>query len=141
MAFGLEARVPLLDHRLVEYAFSLPPERLVRPGATKIAFREAAAPWIPSEILRRKKKGFSPPFKRWVGGTGREQALRWLERGALGADGVVDPRQARAIVESSAQRRHGKLWLLLNLEAWYRRWIRGRPAEGSAVGRTGVALV
>jgi asparagine synthase (glutamine-hydrolysing) len=128
MAVGLEARVPLLDHRLVEYAFSLPAERLVRAGATKIAFRDAVRPWIPEPILRRPKKGFSPPFKRWVGGPGREAALRLLEAGDLAADGVLDVREARRVVESRTQRRHGKLWLLLNLEAWYRRWIRGREA-------------
>jgi hypothetical protein len=48
-----------------------------------------------------------------------------LERGDLAADGILDFRQVRNLVESSAQRRKGKLWLLLNLEAWYRRWIRG----------------
>jgi hypothetical protein len=65
-----------------------------------------------------------------------------LEEGDLAADGVLDARQVRALVESSAQRRHGKLWLLLNLEAWYRRWIRGRsetaagrePAPASRLG-------
>lgn len=126
MAVGLEARVPLLDRQLVEYAFSLPPERTVKPGATKIAFREAVRPWVPELIWARPKKGFSPPFKRWVAGSGREAALAMLEGGDLAADGVLDARQVRSIVESSAQRRHGKLWLLLGLEAWYRRWIRGR---------------
>ena len=126
MAVGLEARVPLLDRQLVEYAFSLPAGRLVRPGATKIAFREAIRPWLPEAILARSKSGFSPPFKRWVGGAGREAAFRALERGDLAADGVLDPRGVRVLVESGTQRRHNKLWLLLNLEAWYRRWIRGR---------------
>ena len=125
MAHGLEARVPLLDRRLVEHAFSLPPERIVRPGATKIAFREAIAPWLPTEILTRPKSGFSPPFKRWVGGPGREKAFGLLERGDLAADGVIDPHGVRRLVESGTQRRHNKLWLLLNLEAWYHRWIRG----------------
>lgn len=129
MAVGLEARVPLLDLQLVEYAFSLPAGRLVRPGATKIAFREAIRPWLPEAILARSKSGFSPPFKRWVGGAGREAAFRALERGDLAADGVLDPRGVRVLVESGTQRRHNKLWLLLNLEAWYRRWIRGRAAE------------
>jgi asparagine synthase (glutamine-hydrolysing) len=124
MAVGLEARVPLLDRQLVEYAFSLPAERLVRPGATKIAFREAIRPWLPEAILARSKSGFSPPFKRWVGGAGREAAFRALEKGDLAADGVLDPRGVRVLVNSGAQRRHNKLWLLLNLESWYRRWIR-----------------
>ena len=126
MAAGLEARVPLLDRQLVEYSFSLPPERIVRPGATKIAFREAIAPWLPEPVLTRSKSGFSPPFKRWVGGEARRSAYRTLETGDLAADGVIDPRGVRALVESGTQRRHNKVWLLLNLEAWYRRWLRGR---------------
>jgi asparagine synthase (glutamine-hydrolysing) len=131
MAAGLEARVPLLDRQLVEYAFSLPPDRIVRPGATKIAFREAIGPWLPEAILARSKSGFSPPFKRWVGGQARESAFRTLERSDLAADGVIDPKGVRLLVESGTQRRHGKLWLLLNLEAWYRRWIRGRVPDTS----------
>jgi asparagine synthase (glutamine-hydrolysing) len=132
MAAGLEARVPLLDRQLVEYAFSLPPERIVRPGATKIAFREAIAPWLPEPVMTRSKSGFSPPFKRWVGGPARQDAYRTLEKGDLAADGVIDPRGVRTLVEAGTQRRHNKLWLLLNLEAWYRRWIRGRATEASS---------
>jgi len=142
MALGLEARVPLLDRQLVEYAFSLPPERLARPGATKIAFREAVAPWVPEAIHSRPKWGFSPPFKRWISGAGRVTALAMLERGALADDGILDFRQVRDLVQSNAQRRSGKLWLLLNLEAWYRRWIRGEamtsPSEREGL-ETGVA--
>jgi asparagine synthase (glutamine-hydrolysing) len=138
MAVGLEARVPLLDTRLVEYAFSLPPERIVRPGATKIAFREAIAPWLPETILERSKSGFSPPFKQWVGGSNREPALAALEAGDLAADGVIQPRELRALVRAGTQRRPGKIWLLLTLEAWYRRWIRGRTfGRGGPFGTSG----
>ncbi|PYQ36591.1 MAG: asparagine synthase (glutamine-hydrolyzing) [Acidobacteria bacterium] len=125
---NLEARVPLLDWRLVEYAFGLPPDRILRPGATKIAFHEAIEPWLPEAILSRPKWGFTPPFKSWVSGRNREAAFAMLERGTLAADGVLDPGGVRSLVEGGTQRRHGKLWLLLNLEAWYRRWIRGERA-------------
>ena len=131
MAVGLEARVPLLDHRLVEYAFSLPPHRLLRPGATKVAFREAAESLVPESIRRRPKSGFSPPFKRWVKGPERDPALAMLERGLLSRDGVIDASAVRALVEGGAQRRYNKLWLLLSLEAWYTRWI-ARSAGTSA---------
>jgi asparagine synthetase B (glutamine-hydrolysing) len=133
MAVGLEARVPLLDRGLVEYAFSLPPSRLLRPGSTKVAFREAVAPWIPDSILSRPKAGFSPPFKRWVGGPGREAALGMLERGLLASDGVIDAGAFRALVEGGAQRRYNKLWLLLSLEAWYGRWIARKTEIGTAI--------
>ncbi len=124
MAVGLEARVPLLDRELVEYAFSLPPARLLRPDSTKVAFREAVEPWVPEAIRARPKAGFSPPFKRWVGGAQRESALRMLEGGQLASDGVIDAAAVRSLVEGGAQRRYNKLWLLLGLEAWYGRWIR-----------------
>jgi asparagine synthase (glutamine-hydrolysing) len=132
MAYGLEARVPLLDRRLVEYAFGLPPARIVRPGATKIAFHEAIEPWLPEAILSRPKWGFTPPFKSWVSGPNREAAFAMIERGTLAADGVLDPRGVRSLIEAGTQRRHGKLWLLLNLEAWYRRWIRGDSKSETA---------
>ena len=133
MAVGLEARVPLLDRRLLEYAFSLAPERIVKPGRTKIAFREAIRPWLPRAIQTRPKAGFSPPFKRWVSGENREAAFATLERGDLASDGLLRPRELRALVEGGTQRRHNKLWLLLNLEAWYRRWIRHREVETPAL--------
>ncbi|HYB54445.1 MAG TPA: asparagine synthase (glutamine-hydrolyzing) [Thermoanaerobaculia bacterium] len=140
MAVGLEARVPLLDRQLVEYAFSLAPDRLVRPGATKVAFREAVAGWIPDSVLRRPKKGFSPPFKKWVGGTGRETALDTLRDGDLAADGVLRYPAVRRLIHSTTQRRSNKLWLLLSLEAWYHRWIRNRrPASEPAVAGALVA--
>ncbi|HYK43483.1 MAG TPA: asparagine synthase (glutamine-hydrolyzing) [Thermoanaerobaculia bacterium] len=129
MAVGLEARVPLLDRQLVEYAFSLPPDRLLVPGRTKIAFREAIAPWIPEAILHRPKSGFSPPFKKWVGGENRKAAFRYLEAGDLAADGVIRPKEVRRLVARGTQRRNNKVWLLLNLEAWYRRWIRGKKVR------------
>lgn len=131
MAAGLECRVPLLDRKLVEYAFSLRPQRLLRPGATKVAFREAVEPWVPEAVRKRPKAGFSPPFKRWVGGPGRESALRVLEGGLLASDGVIDASAVRALVERGAQRRYNKLWLLLCLEAWYGRWIRRSTGETS----------
>ena len=141
MAAGLEARVPLLDRQLVEYAFSLPPERIVRPGATKIAFREAIAPWLPEAVMTRSKSGFSPPFKRWVGGDRREESLKALEKGDLAADGILRPKGVRALIEGGTQRRHNKLWLLRNLEAWYRRWIRGRASEPRSVGSSVPAIL
>ena len=132
MSVGLEARVPLLDHRLVEYAFSLPPERLLEPGRTKVAFRQAVEPWIPEAIRARPKAGFSPPFRRWIGGPARETAFRMLDRGNLTRDGVIDPAAVRVLFHTVTPKRYNKLWLLLNLEAWYSRWIVRSTEAGRA---------
>jgi asparagine synthase (glutamine-hydrolysing) len=123
MSVGLEARVPLLDRRLVEYAFSLPPERLLEPGRTKVAFRRAVESWVPEPIRTRPKAGFSPPFRRWIGGRARVTAFRMLDRGNLARDGVIDPAAVCVLFRTRTPRRYNKLWLLLNLEAWYTRWI------------------
>jgi asparagine synthase (glutamine-hydrolysing) len=123
MAAGLEARVPLLSRRLVEHVFSFPPERLIRDGTTKVAFREAISAWLPPAILSRPKAGFSPPFKRWLAGPRFEAGLQTLSAGRLAADGIVDPLRTCALLRGGTQKRRNKLWLLLRLESWYRRWI------------------
>ncbi|HWC65651.1 MAG TPA: asparagine synthase C-terminal domain-containing protein, partial [Thermoanaerobaculia bacterium] len=137
MANGLEVRVPLLDRRVVELALSLADDQLVRPGATKILFRQAIAPWLPEEILTRPKYGFSPPFKRWASLENGRAAFARLRRGALARDGVVDVRALERRIGSGMTKRWNKLWLLIVLDRWYSRWIAGaraaqRPLEALA---------
>ena len=123
MAHGLEVRVPLLDRSVVELALSLPDDQLVRPGATKILFRRAIESWVPREILDRPKYGFSPPFKQWVRSDGGAKALARLRKGSLARDGVVDLRALERRIAGGMPRRWNKLWLLLVLEHWYRKWV------------------
>ena len=129
MAHGLEVRVPLLDRRVVELALSLPDEALVRPGATKILFRDAIAPWLPAAIMARPKYGFSPPFKRWVSAERGRIALERLRRGPLAADGLLDVRALSRRVTAGMPKRWNKLWQLVVFDRWYRRWIVGTAAE------------
>jgi asparagine synthase (glutamine-hydrolysing) len=126
MAHGLEVRVPLLDRSVVEFALSLTDEQLVRPGSTKILFRKSIAPWLPRPILERPKYGFSPPFKRWVRAEGGEKALCRLRNGILAREGIVDVAAVERRIAAGMPRRWNKLWLLLVLESWYRRWVAGR---------------
>src|SRR5512142_386183 len=108
MAHGLEVRVPLLDRRVVEFALSLADEQLVRPGATKILFRRAIAPWLPQEILDRPKYGFSPPFKQWVAADNGRPALDRLRRGALARAGIVDVRGLERRIARGMSKRWNK---------------------------------
>jgi asparagine synthase (glutamine-hydrolysing) len=75
MAHGLEVREPLLDHKLVEWASSLPPELKLHQGITKYIFKKSLEKELPSRILYRKKKGFSVPLNHWFLGELRLRIL------------------------------------------------------------------
>ena len=136
MAHGLESRVPLLDHRLVEELFHLPWEELSSGNGDKTLLKEAVHGLVPEEVLTRPKAGFSPPFKVWLREGDLEELHQGLLSGALAQDGVIDPGFVGTLLERRALRRWNKLWMLLNLEWWYRRWIRderpGAPADERA---------
>jgi asparagine synthase (glutamine-hydrolysing) len=129
MAHGLEVRVPFLDQSLVEFAFGLPESCLIQPGQTKILFRRAIQDLLPKEVLGRRKYGFSPPFKGWLRGPEREAIFRMIEKGSLAADGIIRPGAIRKFVERGHARRYSKLWAVLTLEIWYRRWIVGNASS------------
>ncbi len=133
MAHGLEARVPLLDHGLVEEVFRLPWQELSSGDGDKRLLKEIAAPVVPEAVLTRAKSGFSPPFKVWLREGGMAAVGRELQTGALAEDGIIDPRFVELLVRRRALRRWNKLWLLIVLEWWYRRWIRGEPMSSASV--------
>ncbi len=131
MAHGLESRVPLLDHRLVEELFHLPWEELSPGDGEKGLLKDAVRGLVPEEVLTRPKAGFSPPFKVWLREGDLDELHRGLLTGALAEDGVINPGFIESLLQRRALRRWNKLWMLLNLEWWYRRWIRDeKPASG-----------
>ena len=126
MAHGLEARSPLLDHPLVEFAARLPSRLKLRGSRGKRVLRRAAADLLPAPILRRRKAGFGVPIGRWFRGELRgylEDVL--LSPSALGR-GFFDPAAVRALVRSHGhglRDRSAQLWALLMLELWCRRFL------------------
>jgi asparagine synthase (glutamine-hydrolysing) len=129
MAHGLEARVPLLDHVMVERVFSLPWSYEYANGKGKKLLRAAVTPLLQPEILSRRKFGFTPPFRGWLREGGRLAAMAAaLPSGRLVEDGVLSRQGLGRVLARGALRRTDKKWLLLNLEAWYRHWIRNEPA-------------
>ena len=66
MACSLEARAPFLDHQLMEWAAGLPGQLKIRRGATKFLLKQAMAPWLPPELLDRRKQGFGVPLATWL---------------------------------------------------------------------------
>lgn len=120
MAHGLESRVPLLDHRLIELAATIPADVKFRDGDMKHVFKKATAPILPEQIVNRTDKmGFPVPLSEWMRGEAREFVTDILSSDAARGRGLVDNRK---VVEGMAtEEAFGrKIWGLLSLELWQR---------------------
>jgi asparagine synthase (glutamine-hydrolysing) len=122
MAHGLESRVPLLDHPLVELAATMPADVKFRDGHLKHVLKTAFASFLPKQVLRRRDKmGFPVPLQEWVGAPGpvRDFVTDVLSSGAARGRELIDNRTVLAQLD--AEPRFGrKLWGLLSLELWQR---------------------
>jgi asparagine synthase (glutamine-hydrolysing) len=125
MACSLEARVPYLDHELIELAFRLPSALKVRRGKTKVLLKKLAAKRVPPECVYRPKEGFSIPIKNWLGSEFRPLMEELLARERLASEGIfqvdVVERMKREHREEKANHSHA-LWALLVFEDWRTRW-------------------
>ena len=122
MAHSLEARVPLLDHELAEFALSLPPRFKFRDGAGKWVLRRALADRVPAQVFSRPKQGFDVPLRDWFRGP-LAHRLAALDDESSAIYEFVEPRAVRRIVGEHrvARRDHARtIWRLLMLEQWMR---------------------
>lgn len=129
MAFGIETRLPFLDYRVVEFAFSLPDEQKLSGTTTKSILRRALADRIPQRVLeRRDKMGFETPTDLWLRGReAGELRRRLLTPGALHAWVNPDAMRER-LAEFAAGRNLGlQVWRWLSLEAWAREYVVADP--------------
>jgi asparagine synthase (glutamine-hydrolysing) len=120
MAAGLEVRVPLLDHRVVEYAWRLPYTAKVHRGSGKMILRRVLDRYVPRQLIERPKMGFDPPIDTWLRGPLRDWAGDLLEPRAL-ADAGLDPGPVRrrwAEHQAGTRNRGYPLWTVLMYQAW-----------------------
>jgi asparagine synthase (glutamine-hydrolysing) len=125
MAVSLEARVPLLDHRVVEFAFRLPGRFKRRNGKNKWLLRQVLYRYVPPKLVERPKMGFGIPLDIWLRGGLRDWAQSLLAPARLAADGLLNPEPiTRAWQEHLGGRRNWQypLWTVLMLQAWRQRW-------------------
>jgi asparagine synthase (glutamine-hydrolysing) len=118
MAHGLESRVPILDHKIVELAATIPSNIKFANGEMKLVFKEAIKQWLPDSVLKRKDKmGFPTPLVEWIKGDARDFVMDTLttER-ALSRDLIDNRLVADGLGKEGAFGR--KAWGLLSLEIW-----------------------
>lgn len=120
MAHGLEVRVPMLDHRFVEFAFSLPENVCSQDGKSKLALRELTRKYLPPNVATKRKQGFSFPLDQVIC---RQEMQRTVRNGVLARSGVLDPVAFDQWIQaSSSNDLNFKLWLLYVLEQWASCW-------------------
>jgi asparagine synthase (glutamine-hydrolysing) len=120
MAHSVENRVPLIDHRIVEFAFTVPPRYKLRNGVEKWLFKEAVKDLVPPEIVRRKKKGFNVPVHYWL--KSNPELVDLLDERAIRKRGYFNYPYVQKVLShlkdpdpNQAQR----IWSLITLEIWH----------------------
>jgi asparagine synthase (glutamine-hydrolysing) len=126
MAVSLETRVPLIDHRVVEFVWSLP--RAVRRGSEPKALLKAVLKrYLPLKLVERPKRGFSVPLGQWLAGPLRGWAEDLLAPDKLAQEGLLDARAVRDLWQRHLDKRAQNataLWNILMLRAWSERWLK-----------------
>jgi asparagine synthase (glutamine-hydrolysing) len=123
MAVGLEARAPLLDHRVLELAWSLPSAYLFDGNTGKRVLRDLLGRYVPPALIDRPKRGFSVPIKEWLVGPLRDWAEDLISEKTLTEQGIFD---VKSIRDAWHQHLYGwanhseLIWSVLMFQAWWR---------------------
>jgi asparagine synthase (glutamine-hydrolysing) len=139
MATSVEARVPFLDHKLVEFAMSLPQEMKYSKGETKRVLKRALRGVVPDRVLDRKKQGFGAPINEWMLGRLGAFVEDSLLNSSLRRRDLFDYEFIQRLLseQRGGQANHSfLLWSLLNLSLWYDYWIEGGRAARECATET-----
>jgi asparagine synthase (glutamine-hydrolysing) len=129
MAHSVEARVPFLDHEVVEFAMRLPPRYKLHDGVGKRILKSVAEPYVDKDLLYRRKQGFGAPVDKWF----REKefgnrCIAALKRSRLLSEGYFDADYLLDLMDKQVAGRSGHgfhLWTVMNVVLWHERWVEG----------------
>lgn len=126
MGVSVEARVPFLDHLLVEYAFRIPQSLKLKDGVLKSVLKKAVRGLIPDEIIDRKKQGFGVPGQKWMEGYMDEYSRDAIFNSSLRERKLFDYDFVDALFRHSRDQAHVSaiyIWTLVNFSLWYDHWV------------------
>jgi len=126
MATSLEARVPLLDHKVVEFAFQIPGHLKLRGFTTKYIFKKTMARLLPKEVIYKKKQGFSIPIKNWLRAELKPLLLDLLSETRIKKRGYFHQDCVNRWVQEHLHGRENhshRLWALMVFEMWHQRYM------------------
>jgi asparagine synthase (glutamine-hydrolysing) len=132
MAHGLEARSPFLDHKLVEFSAKIPVEYKVRGLKRRYIQTIIARKYLPKEILKRPKQGFSSPLPYMLKDEFEHLYSTFLKDSTIVKAGIFRENAIQQLINEhmNKKRDHGqRLWLLCNIEIWYRMYIEGNSND------------
>jgi len=126
MAASVEARVPFLDHHLIEYAMSLPRELKIKGQSGKHILKRALESVLPADVLYKPKRGFGAPVREWFRGSEGEDLIQQVMNSSLRKRNFFDYEFINRLADEHRREVRdwsANLWCLLNLSLWYDRWI------------------
>jgi asparagine synthase (glutamine-hydrolysing) len=135
MAASLESRVPFLDHKLVEFTSGLPERLKLHRWTTKYVLRESMKGVLPEQILTRPKMGFPVPIGAWFRGPYAHVLDEYVLSSRARERKIFNPETVRSLVnqhQRGVTNHSERLWSLVNLEMWFRRFIDGEEAAASS---------
>ena len=126
MAVSLEARVPLLDHRVVEFAWRIPRNLKTRRGVSKWILRQVLYRHVPPSLVERPKMGFGVPIDAWLRGPLRDWAESLINERALSESEMLNPEPVRRMWNEHLAGKNNwqyPIWAVLMFQAWRAKWL------------------
>lgn len=122
MIHGLESRVPLLDHRIVEFAVNLSPQLKIKNGVAKYLLKQVLYQYVPQTLLERPKQGFSIPLNIWMKSELYFLIEKYLNKNAVEHAGILDYKVVDQLInkwKSGSDYLYNRIWQLIVLQLWY----------------------
>jgi len=128
MRHSLEVRVPFLDHKLMEYCATIPPELKIKRFRKKYLLKKAVAPLLPKPVIEHKKQGFVGPMAMWLKTDLKRLTLRRLSEENLKRHGVLNPQTVKTVLDehySGKENNETLIWTLLVFQSWFDSYMCG----------------